>query len=46
MDLHQRIEDACNRLTLSMMRNVHAELLSRIQTCVVIIDEHFEHTKY
>lgn len=46
LDLRRRITDACNSVTPSMLRNVHAELLSRIQMCIVSNGELFEHTRH
>ena len=45
LDIQQRISDACNNVTASMLMNVHEEMLSRLQMCIVTTGELFENNQ-
>ncbi|GBM24578.1 hypothetical protein AVEN_14855-1 [Araneus ventricosus] len=44
-DLRRRITDACASVKPAMLHNLQREIQSRVQTCTVTNEEHFEQYK-
>ncbi|GBL78223.1 hypothetical protein AVEN_217354-1, partial [Araneus ventricosus] len=44
-ELRNRITDACASMSPVMLYNVHREVQSRVQMCIVAEEHHFEHDR-